>query len=495
MTSATSDERRRLKSVVPAPVTVEPGPGAYEIDDETEIGYRGSGAKPAATYLADVLRPSTGYQLPVVDTDAVEPAETILLSLADAPVDIDGDGYHLTVTADGPRLQADRPAGLFSGVATLRQLLPPAVERRTVQSGPWRIPHGTVVDCPRFPYRGAQLDVARHFFTVAEVRRFVDLISLYKLSHLHLHLTDDQGWRIEIDAWPRLTSHGARTNIGGGEGGFYTKSDYVEIVDYAASRGITVVPEIDVPAHTGAAVASYPELGGLDTAPELPVESGGTLAVDEERTYEFVTDVVHEIAALTPGPYFHVGGDEADDLTEAEYTRFIERVLPIVEEYGKRAIGWQEIVTADPPNSTVVQYWKDTDPDLAGYEVILSPNDHAYLNFRYDEETPLDGPETWGRRITSVRESYSWDPGTHVEGVDESSVLGVEFELWSENLYTFDDVEFMALPRLAGIAELGWSPSSKVGWESYERRLAAQADRWNALGMNYYRSPDVSWSS
>jgi hexosaminidase len=252
------------------------------------------------------------------------------------------------------------------------------------------------------------------------------------------------------------------------------------------------VPEIDVPAHTGAAVASYPELGRGDPDTAMPADSG-TLDVDADVVYEFVEDVVRQVAEMTPGPYLHVGADEADDLSAAEYARFIERVLPIVEEHGKTPVGWQEVADADPSTDVVAQHWKETDRSLAGYDPVLSPRTHAYLNFRYDEETPPDGPETWGRRKFSVEESYDWDPGALLDEVDESAVLGTETALWSEELATTDDVEFMAFPRLPGVAERGWSPVSETSWEEYRRRLAAQAPRWEERGVDFYRSPQVPW--
>jgi len=216
---------------------------------------------------------------------------------------------------------ARTPAGLFYGVQTLRQLLPAAVEYSAAFPRPMRLPAARVVDAPRFAWRGAMLDVARHFIEAAEVKRFVDLMALYKLNRLHLHLSDDQGWRLEIRSRPNLTRHGGSTEVGGGPGGFYTQEQYADLVRYAQERFVTIVPEIDMPGHTNAALASYPELNCNGVAPALytGTEVGfSALCVESEATYRWIDDVVREIAALTPGAYFHIGGEEGERLTHEQ---------------------------------------------------------------------------------------------------------------------------------------------------------------------------------
>ena len=243
---------------------------------------------------------------------------------------------------------------------TLRQLLPAAVEKDTVQPGPWQIAGGTVTDTPRYAYRGAMLDVSRHFFTVDQVKRYIDQLALYKINKLHLHLSDDQGWRIAIDSWPRLATYGGSTQVGGGPGGYYTKADYQEIVRYAASRYLEVVPEIDMPGHTNAALASYAELNCDGVAPPLytGTEVGfSSLCVDKDVTYDFVDDVVRELAALTPGRYLHIGGDEAHSTSHADYVAFMDRVQPVVAKYGKTVIGWHQLTGAAPARGALAQYW------------------------------------------------------------------------------------------------------------------------------------------
>ncbi len=250
-----------LDRVIPAPASVDPGGRPYRITEKTRIRVDGSReARRVGEYLAGVLRPSTGYPLPVSDRGA----GGIRLRIADGPYG--SEGYRLRSGPSGITLTAAKPAGLFHGVQTLRQLLPADVEQRT-RPGPWLVAGGTVTDSPRFGWRGAMLDVSRHFFSVEEVKRYIDRISLYKINKLHLHLSDDQGWRIAIDSWPRLATYGGSTEVGGGPGGYYTKDDYREIVRYAASRYLEVVPEIDMPGHTNAALASYAGLNCDGVAP------------------------------------------------------------------------------------------------------------------------------------------------------------------------------------------------------------------------------------
>ncbi|MFE9773022.1 beta-N-acetylhexosaminidase [Streptomyces sp. NPDC005931] len=495
----TGTEAIPLDRVIPAPASVTPGGSPYRITEGTRIRVDPSReARRIGAYLAGLLRPSTGHPLPVTE----QGRGGIRLRLAQGP--FGAEGYRLTSGPSGVTITAARPAGLFHGVQTLRQLLPPAVEKDSVQPGPWLIAGGTVVDSPRYGWRGAMLDVARHFFTVDEVKRYIDRIALYKLNKLHLHLSDDQGWRIAVDSWPRLATHGGSTEVGGGPGGYYTKADYKEIVRYAASRHLEVVPEIDMPGHTNAALASYAELNCDGVAPPLytGIEVGfSSLCVGKEITYDFVDDVVRELAALTPGRYLHIGGDEAHSTPHQDFVKFMDRVQPIVAEYGKTVVGWHQLTGADPAKGALAQYWgldrtserekeQVAEAARAGTGLILSPADRAYLDMKYDRSTPLG--LSWAGYV-EVRRSYDWDPGAYLPGVPASAVRGVEAPLWTETLENSAHLEYMAFPRLPGIAELGWSPAATHDWEDYRRRLAAQAPRWDALGIGYHRSPQVSW--
>lgn len=491
-----------LGRVIPAPASVEPGGSAFRLTAGTPLRVDGSrAAQDVAGYLAGVLRPSTGYRLPVTGAAG---DDGIRLVLSDGERELGAEGYRLESSERAVTITARKAAGLFHGVQTLRQLLPAAVERDSEQRGPWTVPGGTVEDTPRYAYRGAMLDVARHFFTVEEVKRYIDQLALYKLNKLHLHLSDDQGWRLAVDSWPRLTSVGGAIEVGGGEGGFWTKAQYRELVEYAASRHLEVVPEIDMPGHTGAALSAYAKLNcdGKALDPYTGTEVGLTsLCVPKEVTYDFVDDVIRELAELTPGPVIHIGGDEAHVTPHDEYAAFMDRAQAVVGKYGKRVMAWHQLAGARPVDGAIIQYWgydktKDAeregvaDAARAGAKVVLSPADRSYLDMKYTEETGL-GLKWAG--LVEVRRSYDWDPAAYLEGLPEDAVLGVEAPLWTETLGTTEELDVMAFPRLPGIAELGWSPRATHDWDTYKHRLVAQAPRWDALGIRYHRSPQVPW--
>jgi len=387
-------------SLVPVPVSVQATNGTwFTLGEATQVHTPPESAE-VGEDLAASLRPATGYRLPVATGGESARADVISLELA-TDDRLGSEGYELEVTQEAVTLRANRPPGLFRGAQTLRQLLPATIDSPSRQPGPWKIPGGQILDHPRFPWRGAALDVARHFFTVEEVKRYLDLVALYKLNVLHLHLTDDQGWRIAIRSWPKLTTVGGRSQVGGGPGGFYTKEEFAEIVRYAQERHVTVVPEIDVPAHTNAALASYGELN-CDGRPRKPYTGTGfftsLLCVDKPVTYRFLEQVFGELAAMTPGPYLHIGGDEIPpSLSEERYAAFIERVQRIVHEHGKRVIGWEEVAAARLLPDTVAQLWlsllppNPTVPEGArhGTKLVLSPMPKAYLDAKYDAQTKL----------------------------------------------------------------------------------------------------------
>ncbi|EXU67011.1 beta-N-acetylhexosaminidase [Streptomyces sp. PRh5] len=494
-----------LDRVVPAPASVRPATGSYAIRPDTRVRVSGSdgsarSARRVGDYLARVLRPSTGFALPVTARSGDDGIRLRLTPKAAGVRALGEEGYRLQVTGRAITLTARGSAGLFHGVQTLRQLLPASVERTTRQPGPWRVSGGTITDVPRYAWRGAMLDVSRHFFGVDQVKRYIDQLALYKINKLHLHLSDDQGWRIAIDSWPNLARHGGSTQVGGGPGGYYTKDDYREIVAYAASRELTVVPEIDMPGHTNAALASYAELNCDGVAPPLytGTEVGfSSLCVPKEVTYDFVDDVIRELAALTPGPYLHIGGDEAHSTSHEDYVAFMDRVQPVVAKYGKTAVGWHQLTGAHPAKGSIAQYWgtdgsekEVADAAKAGTRLILSPANRAYLDMKYNADTPLG--QNWAGYV-EAKQSYDWDPGTYIKDAPASSVLGVEAPLWSETLQTSPQIEYMAFPRLPGIAELGWSPASAHDWDDYKVRVAAQGPRWDAMRIAYYHSPQIPW--
>jgi hexosaminidase len=425
------------------------------------------------------------------------PDSSIALSLDAARGDLGAEGYELTSTPTSVRIVAAQPAGLFYGVQTMRQLFPPAIEHQAAYQRRLTMPAAHVVDRPRYEWRGAMLDVARHFLPAADVKRFIDYYALYKINRLHLHLADDQGWRIEIASWPNLTAVGARTQVGGGKGGFYTQAEYADIVAYARSRYITVVPEIDMPGHSTAALASYPDLRCSRIAPEVFTGVSGppnTLCTTRDSVYDFVRDVVREIVAAAPTPYFHIGGDEVQGLSKEDYHTFVERVEKIVIDAGPRVIGWSEIAPASLSPNDILQHWtKDSSVIHArrGGKVILSPNAHLYIDMKYDSTTSLG--LRWAGLI-DLRKAYDWNPATELADVAPSSILGLEAPLWAETLITRQDYEYMAFPRITALAELAWSAPNRIGWDGYRRRVAMHGARLAALGVNFARVPGIPWT-
>ncbi|HVX38692.1 MAG TPA: family 20 glycosylhydrolase [Gemmatimonadaceae bacterium] len=488
-------------AVVPNPATIEvskkdsflvtPRTGVFvAADASAEVEAIG-------TYAANLIASRAGATAQRLAPGATPPDSSIGLAIDSTRADLGPEGYELSATSSQVRIVAAQPAGLFHGVQTLRQLLPVSVEHQAAMNRRLILPAAHVVDVPRYAWRGAMLDVARHFLPPADVKRFIDYLALYKFNRLHLHLSDDQGWRIEIKGWPNLTAIGGQTAIGGAPGGFYTQAEYADLVAYARARYITIVPEIDMPGHINAALVSYPDLGCDRVAPPPFTRVGGsshTLCVTRDSVYTFVSDVVHEITAAAPTPYFHIGGDEVRSLTKPEYRGFIERVEAIVDSTGARMVGWGEIAPANIHPGTIVQHWNPDSSVLhaqRGGMIILSPGPHAYLDMKYDSATALG--LRWAGLI-GLRTAYDWDPTTAIAGVGASSILGVEAPLWAETLLTRQDYEFMAFPRLAAIAELGWSQPQRLGWESFSRRMAAQGSRLAAMGVNFARVPGVSWT-
>jgi hexosaminidase len=489
-------------ALVPRPAVLEVQSGAgFTFTPATVVVFAAAdpAVAAAARQLSEWARRSTGMTLPTRAASSVTSLDTIELRVDAARTELGAEGYDLTIQTRLVTLTAAAPAGVFYGVQTLRQLLPYWSEYEALlfqQPRTVTLPALHIRDQPRYQWRGAMLDVARHFFVADDVKRYIDLLALHKMNRLHLHLADDQGWRIEIKKWPELTAKGGTTEVGGGPGGFYTQAQYADLVAYAAARFIMIVPEIDMPGHTNAALASYAELNCNGQAPPLFTGTDvgfSALCVDKELTYNFIDQVIAEIAALTPGPYFHMGGDEVKTLTPEKYRAFVELVQTIIQRHGKQMIGWDEVAAAKLSPSSIVQHWR---PDAGKTELaraphlILSPGDRTYLDMKYDRDTALG--LSWAGLIP-IKTAYDWDPSTVVPGASAGAVLGVEAPLWSETLANIRDVEFLAFPRLAAIAELGWSPADGHNWDSFRLRLGAQAPRWTALGINFYRAPEVPW--
>ncbi|WP_375385376.1 beta-N-acetylhexosaminidase [uncultured Microbacterium sp.] len=500
-----------LLPLVPLPVSLAAdGSAPFRLDAGATI----TGDADAAATLARLLEVRTGI--------APAHAESGAIVLRRSPGGT-AESYRLTVDAASVVVTAPDAAGLFYGVQTLGQLVAQG-------DAGFVIPAATIQDAPRFTYRGVMLDVARHFFPVETVKAYIDRAASLKFNALHLHLADDQGWRIELASRPALTEVASGTSVGGDPGGFYTKADYRELVAYAAARHMIVVPEIDVPGHTHAVGLAYPELGeapviseeirqtvrdygGELPTPRTPYEGMAvgfsSLKIHDEATYDFLADVFGELAGMTPGPYLHVGGDEALGTAPDDFAEFMRRVTALVADLGKTPIAWHEAGSAAGlDEQTIGQYWGLRTPTDGmdekarafvrnGAQLILSPADAIYLDMKPSAESELG--LTWANGPTSVERAYAWDAAEIIEGIDERDILGIEAPMWSETLRTLADLDAMAFPRIAAAAEAAWSvplgTDALRAWESFRDRAGALAPLWRSMGVALPASDEVAWTA
>ncbi|MCD4851968.1 beta-N-acetylhexosaminidase [Arthrobacter sp. AK01] len=495
----------------PSHVALLDGP-AFTLASTARITAVGSAA-PVGEQLAALLHSGTGFELPLVaDTRPGDIALELTETFDGGP-----EAYALTAAEDGVQLTASTAAGLFNGVQTLRQLFPAAVEGADRSDDTWVIPAVEIADAPRFAYRGLMLDVARSFFTVEEVKAQIDVMTQFKLNALHLHLTDDQAWRIEIhepEQNPSGLPYAQLTALGGqgavevptavparGRHGFYTQQDFRDIQAYAATKNVLVVPEIDLPGHVNAALAAIPQLNpdGAAKPMSTTAEVGwSTLTADLPATYEFVREVLGQLAAITAGPYLHIGGDEAKVTDHDDYVAMVQQFVRIGAETGKTVVGWNEFAAVELPEGAVIQYWHgDFAPvvrqaEQAGSQVIMSPAANTYLDQKYASDSPIGlewvegGPFTWS-------EYYNWDPAQG--GLTDQQILGVEGPLWTETVRDNQQAQWLLYPRAVSLAEVAWSGQEVRNAGDFRRRLGALGARLAKQGVVFQEAPDVEWSA
>lgn len=486
------------ENLIPKPLKIIPTNSAFALDEFTGIytSKNATGFEQVGTFLADKLAKKTALQLPVNDASLTTIERVIYINQSDSTELNSPEAYQLYINQDSIIINANTAEGAFRGIQTLRQLVPETSNDTLAAHKIWPVPSGKIMDNPAFSYRGSMLDVARHFFSVEDVKKYIDILSYYKINILHLHLSDDQGWRIEIKSWPKLTEIGGSTEVGGKSGGFYTQEDYKEIVKYAAERFMTVVPEIDMPGHTNSASVSYPFLNG--NGETLKLYEGthvgfSTFDTRKDTVYSFIDDVVREIAEITPGPYFHIGGDESHVTKKNDYIYFVNKVEKIVQKYNKRMIGWDEVAIADIDSTSISQWWASEENAKKavkkGMQVIVSPAKKAYLDMQYD--TLSKHGLHWAAYIP-VDTAYIWAPEGY-GGIPLENILGIEAPLWSETINTIEELEYLAFPRVIGYSELSWSTPENRDWEDYKVRLANQAPFLDRMNVKYYPSPLIDW--
>ena len=513
-------------SIVPLPNNVQQDSSAFVLPKSCTIGITDSRLAPAAEYLTGILSPSTGYNIKVQDGEG-----TITLSLGE--VEGKEGAYQLKTDTKKINIKGNSYGGVIAGIESLRQLFPPQIESKQIVDGvDWAIPSVEINDAPRFTWRGIMLDVSRHFYSKDEVKELLDVMALYKMNKFHWHLTDDQGWRIEIKKYPLLTEKGAwrkfnshdkecirqskvndnsdmaipesKIRIVEGDtlyGGYYTQEDIKEVIAYAKVRGIDIVPEIDMPGHMLAAISNYEGVSCFDetgwgTTFSSPVCPGKDSAI------EFCKNVYSELIELFPYKYVHIGGDEVEKTnwkkcpdcqkrmrdnklkTEEELQSwFIHDMEKFFNDKGKEMIGWDEIIEGGLSKTATVMWWRSWAKNAPskttgqGNPIIFTPNGQFYLDYQEDKN--------------SVANIYNYDPMSEIQNAEmQPLVLGVQGNVWCEWIPSRERMQYMAIPRLLAIAELGWSNPSQKDWNAFARRLANQFERLNIMNINY-RIPDL----
>ena len=500
------------------------------ITNASTIGFNNEAGRYAAEMLEQKLNASAGFLVKVQETSSGE----IQFSLNKTPVELLGkEGYTLVSSSKGVVISANEASGLFYGLQTLLQLLPKEIESKTAVKMDWTIPSVNITDYPRFKWRGLMLDVSRNFFSKEDVKLYIDQMARYKYNTFHWHLTDDNGWRIEIKSLPKLTEVGAwrvprfgqfgeRDEPKAGEaatvGGFYTQSDIKEIIQYAQERNVTIVPEVDVPGHSMAAIAAYPELS-CTKDPNTKVNPGSsfsewydngtfkmkidnTLNPSDEKVYEFLDKVFTEIAAIFPNPYIHVGGDECYkgfwtndagcqalmkkmNMKQPEELQayFMKRVETILKTKGKKLIGWDEILEGGLAPEATVMSWRGIKGGIEaakmGHDVVMTPTTFAYIDYQQGEQT-IEPPIYAGLRTNKC---YSFNPVP--EGVDAKYVLGGQGNLWTEQVVTLRHAQYMTWPRGWALAEDFWSPDDSKNWTDFVHRVEKHFVRADIAGINH----------
>ena len=513
-----------IPAIVPRPAHVTPQPGAFTLRAGTVI-VTDRALRKVGELLADYLFPATGLRLAVA-TAAPAGTPAISIRLDSTLARLGDEGYRLDVSRSRVAIRAYRAAGAFYGIETLRQLLPPAIFRQAEMAGvAWSVPGIAIEDLPRFAWRGVHLDVARHFMPKEFVKKLIDLAALNKLNRFHWHLTDDQGWRLEIKQYPRLTQVGAwrpQTIIGRPDrdstkwrfdgqphGGFYTQDDVREIVAYARARFVTIVPEIEMPGHSQAAIAAYPELGNRGDT--LPVWMGW--GVDEnilnpgDATVRFYQNVLTEVMALFPGRWIHIGGDEAPKTqwkaSPLAQTRirelglkdedelqswFTHRMDEFLTAHGRTLVGWDEILQGGLAPNAVVMSWRGVDGGIAaaqaGHDVVMAPGSHTYFDHYQSADTVAEPLAIGG--YLPLDTVYAFEPVPPALTASEARhVLGAQGQLWTEYVPDAKRAEYMVFPRVCALAEVLWTPPEERDYGDFTRRLVTHLQRLAVLDVNY----------
>ena len=501
-------------NIIPMPQTLVQQQGSFKLSSNTKIAATTPEAKTVAEYFVSKMNRATGFNISVAESGNIQ------LNL-DASLEMGDEAYKLDVTTDGVQVTAKTPHGLFYGMQSFMQLLPAEIESPSEVKGiAWTAPAVNIADEPRFGYRGLMIDACRHFMSVDDVKKQLDVMALFKMNRMHWHLTEDQGWRIEIKKYPKLTEIGSKRIDGEGTeyGGFYTVEDIKEVVKYAAERFITVVPEIELPGHELAAISAYPELSckGQEISPRViwGVEDV-VMCAGSEKPFEFLEDIFKEIAPLFPGEYIHIGGDEcpkkswkncpkcqarirkeglkADKHHTAEerlQSYFVQRMEKVAAKYGKKIIGWDEILEGGLSETATVMSWRGETGGIAAaqtdHDVIMTPGGNGMYLDHYQGDKKIEPVAIGGYTTLAKTYSYNPTPDTLVAIKKDHFVKGVQGNVWSEYLYTNDIREYMTFPRAIAIAEIGWTNNDRKNFDDFARRINNAYVRMDGHKINYH---------
>lgn len=511
--------------IIPKPVELTLQQGSFEFNDQTQFVIADASQKEIVSILSDKFKNAAGWSLKISEK---APQSNFIEFISDDT--LSDEGYELIVTSDKVTIKAKSYSGFLYALESIRQLLPTQIESKTIANNTdWVIPNLIIKDQPRFKWRGLHLDVARHFFKKEYIMQTIDMLAMHKMNVFHFHLVDDQGWRIEIKKYPKLTEIGGFRNDqedahwdgrrvttpedDATYGGFYTQEDIKEIVAYAKTKGVRVVPEIEMPAHVMSAIAAYPELSCFETP--IGVPSGGVWPITEiycagkDSTFEFLENVLLEVMELFPSEYIHVGGDEAtktnwakcpqcqkrmkdEGLTNVDQLQsyFIKRMERFISSHGRKLIGWDEILEGGIAPEATVMSWRGFEGGIEatkqGHDVVMTPTSHMYFDY-YQGPQNLE-PLAWGSYIP-LSKVYQFDPVVETMTPEQAKhVLGGQANLWAEQIKTEAHSQYMIFPRLAALSEAVWSPKSSRNWDDFSQRITSLFERYEYLDVNYAKS-------
>lgn len=534
---ASAQEQQEV-SIIPLPAQIKKGSGSFVVNKETQIIVQqgNSEALRIGKMLADKFQKAAGLELSINESDDNTAGNAIYFTAVGAVDSLGSEGYQISATSKSVTIQAKQPPGLFYGMQTIAQLLPAAIESSIkVENTEWTIPVVEITDIPRFSWRGQHLDVCRHFVPVDFIKKYIDNMAMHKLNTFHWHLTEDQGWRLEIKKYPKLTEVGSWRNEtlighisdtpwkydGKKYGGFYTQEQAKEIVQYAKERFITVVPEIEMPGHATAAIAAYPELGVTGKQIEVATRWGvfpDIFNVDDS-TFTFLENVLAEVIDIFPGPYIHIGGDEAiKDQWKASpkiqkkikelglkneeqlQSYFMKRIEKFVNSKGRKVIGWDEIIDGGLSPNVTVMSWRGMEGGVAaaksGHDVIMAPIQYTY--FWWNQGDPKKEPLSAGNYLP-MEKVYSFEPvDSSLTAAEAKYVLGAHGSAWAEYMESESKVEYMVFPRIGALAEVVWTPREKKNWKDFTKRIQKQFKRYDYRKINYAKTSldlgiDTKW--